>query len=182
MKKHLIILIISTCVYAQKHDLPQVEFNTIKVKTSKFYKQLGINDKKSLIVTAGNTRQFYDGSQNFLVYSNDGPVRKFTIDGKTNSVQEIFITIEQSEYYWQFLYTCLKDDTQQIDQQQFYGIKNNIIILDGSSDYFTIYQNKQSLDLNSYGSQAQITAKTTGWEQRQKLLDLIKKFDDAFNQ
>src|SRR5690349_16156121 len=102
MKYLLLILFCCTSTYAQQHKIPDIPFNMRARNKSDYYTTLVIKDKNALIVKAGNTG-YREVTQNFLVYSNKGPVRKFIL---TNGIetQEIAVTAEQSETYWQFLY------------------------------------------------------------------------------
>jgi hypothetical protein len=176
MKYLLLILLCCTSAYAQQHKIPDVPFNSVLKKKSEYFKTFDIKDRNALIVTAGTTG-YREVTQNFLVYSNKGPVRKFILTNRTE-VQEIAVTDEQQETYWQFLYNYFNGDL--IDREKLTGRKSTIVVLDGSWDYFIIYSKKKSYALNSHSSEVYINAKSDGWEERVKLLDLIKRFDEAF--
>lgn len=149
----MLLFLISTIACSQNYKIPEIPFSTVIRKRSDYYKLLDIKDKNALIVTAGNTRGFYGGIESFLVYNNKGLVRKFTLNNKTHTAQEIAVTIEQSELYWQFLYSYFTLNGK-------LNGKSSIVVLDGSTDYFTVYKIKESYTLNSYASETYITEKS----------------------
>lgn len=179
MKYLLLVLFCCTSAYAQRHKIPSIPFNMPARNKSDYYDKLGIKDKNALIVKAGNSKEYRNGKSNFLVYPNNGAVRKFTLNNKTDEVQEIAVTAEQSETYWQFLYDYFNSDL--IDREKLFDRKSTIITLDADSDFFVAYQNKKSYSLNSVASKTHIDAKSEGWEERVKLLNLIEDFQNVFS-
>jgi len=175
MKHLLLILLCCASAYAQ-HKIPDIPFNVPVHKRSEYYKTFDIKDKSAIIVTAGNSG-YRNEKQHFLVYSNKGPVRKFIIERA--EVQEISVTAEQSETYWQFLYSYFNADL--LDREKLSDRKSTIVVLDGSWDYFIVYSKKESYALNSHASETYIDAKSYGWEERVKLLKLIEEFQNVFS-
>jgi len=166
-------------VFAQKQQLPEIPFNWYKGKTSSLYKEHGIRDHNAIILNAGRRSAFGGGEDKFLVYYRKGNVRKFVQNTEDWSVKEVDVSAQEQTTYIQFLNDCVGKNWLDIDTGKL-RFSGNIIVLDGPSDYFTIYQDNKELIFYSNASDSFIDSKVEGWEERQKLLELIAKFNAVF--
>jgi len=75
------------------------------------------------------------------------------------------------------------DNNLTIDKQKLVdGMNTSLVVLDGSIDFFAVYQNKKELSFFSHASDIYIKEKVSGWEERQKLIDLIATFKTVFKE
>lgn len=188
MKALLIIFLIIICKTGYSQDNQEVKslknidipFNTYTIKVSEYYKLLGIRDKSAIIVSGGRNSSFGGNNYKFLVFFKNGLVRKFTIDTSNDKVIEARLSTQQAETYKQFLNDCV-NKWLDIDAGKLFQRERSIVVLDGPSDHFYIYQGNKKVAFNSYASDTYIENKYVGWAEKQKLKDLIERFILTFD-
>lgn len=191
MRPILFFLLSFTAMHSQIKDLPEIPFNWYgSTMLNRQFKELKIKDKKAIIVTAGKTGMYHSTTQRYLVFYPDGIVRKIsTVSNERKSrIKDYPLTSEQQQYYREYLKKVLADKEVLADISKFSYIfkskeekqKHTTIVLDGYSDFFEIYQDEKLLHLTSDNSAHFIYKKAAGWEERVKIVELVKSFNEAF--
>ncbi|MES2486956.1 MAG: hypothetical protein V4581_13555 [Bacteroidota bacterium] len=175
----LLFLTCSLTAFSQEYKIPELQDDTIISTNSDYYSTLGITDRNAMIITAGNTGTFEHVLSRFIVYFKDGTVKKFTIHNSSGTVTELAVQPGEKARYVQFLNTCVTDERLQLDRILLTG--GSFTVPNGTTDYFTVYHAGKALYLSSYASAIYIEHKAPGWQERQKLVDLIKTFEALFN-
>lgn len=181
-----LILFLNSILYSQEFNVSKVPFNYYTGKKSDYYKELKIKHKDAIIFTAGNTS---DKIEKFIVYNKNGSIEKLVLKKYTDSLITIPVSSDEAIMIKNFINDCIEKRWIYIDSEQVNTSKINadgsnkdgVIIIDGYDDYFNIYQNDKQLILSSYATHTFIENRYYGWQERQKLLNLIEKFNAIFD-
>lgn len=125
------------------------------------------------------------------VQVKDGKIMRFNIYQPSNSEMKTKVKrkrVKQKEYdqYWNHLKNCLAEKKHHINKSQLNIIKKPgkekgtmlvKSISDGTTYHFGIYQDKNYVANSSYSPKSFIEDKFPGFEERQKLVDLIAGFE-----
>lgn len=172
------LLLLCTAAFAQHKGLPAIPYNTYNNEVADYYDELRVTDKSALIMTAGSHGTYTNTTRKFIVYYSNGKVKKYQ-QAQDNTVTEIPVTTDEAVALRDFLFT---NDWNAIDANKLREPKNKtVVVLDGSSDYFTIYQGSKELSLYSRNTSSHIERRLEGWEHRVKLLGLIARFKTFFD-
>jgi len=175
----LLLLTCSLSAFSQEYKIPELQYDTIVSSQNDYYSTLGISDRNAMIITAGNTGTFEHVLSRFIVYFKDGTVKKFTIHNRSGTVTELAVQPGEKARYVQFLNNWVTDERLQLERILLTGA--SFTVPNGTTDYFTVYHAGKALHLSSYASAIYIEHKEPGWQERQKLLDLIDNFEALFN-
>ena len=191
MKKvlvHLLILI-PLISFSQNWKIPKIDWEG-EIE-NKYVELLKLTDSNSLIVKIGTSSYWSKGlSSDFIVYQNDGTVKRFVVfqpysnESKTE-IKHKRIAKKDYPYYWNHLNSCIEKKTYKIDKSKLNitekegekkGTVESMIISDGVNYHFWICQGKNYIAYGSYAPITYIKNKYPGYEERQKLVDLIDGF------
>ncbi|WP_299255901.1 hypothetical protein [uncultured Aquimarina sp.] len=197
MKKTLLIillLIFSVNLFSQNFKIPKIDWEG-KTETENIYANLlKLKDRNSLIVKIGYSTSFAEGqSSEFIVYQNDGSVKRFvaynlhSTEFKTK-IKRKRIKKKEHKYYWKYLNNCIKEKKYKIEKNKLNITKKKgeekgkatlttMYISHTVNYHFWIVQGENYIAYGSTSPKAYIDSKFPGYEERQKLVDLINGFE-----
>tara|TARA_R100000935_G_C2762834_1_gene134352 strand:+ start:46 stop:648 length:603 start_codon:yes stop_codon:yes gene_type:complete len=194
MKKSLayLLILVPLIGFSQDWKIPQMNWHG-KTETENVYIDLlNLKDGNSLIVKVGYSSYWSKGiNSEFIVYQNDGKVKRYIVyqpnstDLKTKIKRK---RIKKTEYkfYWNHLLDIANNKMFQIDKSKLNiitkpaeekGMVISMSISDGTNYHFQITQGKNYIAYASYEPKSFIEDEFTGWEERQKLVDLMNGFE-----
>lgn len=188
MKKLLLLFIFISCnVFSQEFTLPEVKFH--KDTLNSYARLLNLKDSHALILKVGYTNYWYGGtSSDFVVYNNDGTIEKyktFLSFKAENTVKKIKVPKRKYVYYKQFITECVTDNLFDIDTTKLNiqtvtdenGITQSMTVHDATNISFELIKDNQYSKFESYAPELYIESKAIGYEEREKLVNLVNKFE-----
>ena len=189
--KRLILLyfILSyTTILAQEFKIPEIKFQNETEKPNLYIELLKLKDNKSLIIKTSKTSYWIKGTtSNFIVYQNDGKIKKFILDSK-NKIKRKAVKKRDYSRYWNLLnklnseskFELIKEQLNITSKPSENGNEITLVISDGYTLSFEIcFENKYSC-YSSSNPNSFIEKEFPGYTERQKLVDLIQEFDNLF--
>lgn len=159
-------------------------------KIQKTIEQAKIEDEKDIIINTKLERGWGGSETEIIVYRKNGTVNRYKdydqifADGKR---KEEYKRISETELknYWDFLNDCIKNKRFEIKAgllnitkkpiEKGSGSSEFIQVEDGTEYSIEIIQGKEFITYTSYAPETYIQNKYPGYEERQKLLDLISE-------
>jgi hypothetical protein len=190
--------------FSQDSLIPKIEWEGVLDSTNQYVDLLKVKDNNSLIVKWSITGdQEIGSSTNYVVFLNNRKVKKYfiynlrteTLKPKINRKK---IKKREYEFYWALLNKCILEKKLHIEESQL-NIerrrsakeidKENGTILEiieggvshGSDYHFNIFQGKKYITFHSFAPEYYIEEKFPGFEERQKLVDLMNEFQDLID-
>ena len=187
-------LLINVVVFGQDFKIPEIKFQNKSETQNVYIDFLNLSDENSLIVKASYASYWYNGTiSNFIVYQNDGTILKFNVfypyeKNKQISIRRKAIKKRHLKYYWQFLFECVQRNEFQIDKSKLNitskpvgnGMVEESHVNDAVDETFEIAQKTEYSAFSSYAAEIYIEKKFPGFEERQKLVDLMRKFEKLY--
>ena len=174
----------------------KIEFEGKTGGINQYIDLLKIRDSNALILKVGYSSYWSKGfKSNVIVYLTNGTVEKFEIFEPSSPTEKIKIKRgkikkREYEYYWDFLTKSSKENRFKIDKSKLNITKKpdpeneeyflSKSISDGVSYYFEIYQKDHFIAYQSYEPQSYIKDKYPGFEERQKLVDIMNNIERLF--
>lgn len=194
MKKNLvyILLLIPIISFSQNWTIPKIDWQGETETENNYVDLLKLKDRNSLIIKISYSSYWTKGQNSeFIVYQNDGKVLKFivyqpnSIELKTK-IKRKRIKKKEYEYYWSHLYKIIQENKYIIDKSKLNIVEKKgeekgtvvrKVVSDGSNYSFWICQEKNYIAYGSYSPKSFIEDKFPGWNERQKLVDLMNGFE-----
>ena len=193
----LILLFINLICYSQDFKIPKIEFNEISEKDNSIINLLNLKDKNSLIVKIGFQSYWFGGIQSSLVvFQNDGNIIKFKVFFPNDSLKKIRICKKRikkkkAENYWKFIKSVAEKNKLNIDKSKLnierikyedgtvlkYSTRSDCV-----DESFEIIQGNKKTYYSTYDALFQIEQKNEGFEERQKLVNLINEVENLIKQ
>ncbi len=183
----------SISLNAQDYKIPAIEFES-KSETPNFTNLLGINDPNCLIMSIGYSGYWQNGTiSKFVVFQNDGKILKYDIYFKNGLdkpiVKKRSLIKKKYKFYWEFLSNHFTKGSFKIDNSKLnIEVKpeeenrvSTLVISDGTLYNFNIYQNVNYISYSSYSPESYIERKFPGYEERQKLVNLVTEFEELYD-
>lgn len=190
------LLFLNLACYSQDFKIPKIEFEKINESQNLFIKLLNLKDENSLIVKIGFQSYWYGGiHSNLIVFQNDGKVLRYNVffpndNSKKIKISKKRVNKEKNVDYWEFIKTVAEENKLNIDKS-----KLNIEVIqtdEGALKYsmrsdcvdesFEIIQGNKITYFSTYDSLYQIEHKNAGFEERQKLVNLINEVEILIQQ
>ena len=199
MKKIIVYLLILVPLasFSQTWQIPEVDWEGKTETENNYVDLLKLKDRNSLIVKIGYSSYWTKGQNSeFIVYQNDGKVKRFVVyqpnsAGLKTKISRKRIKKKEHQYYWNHLKKIIKENNYLIDKsrlniQEKKGEKEGTVITqiisDGADYSFWICQGNNYIAYGSYEPEIFIENKYPGWEERQKLVDLMTGFEKLTEQ
>ena len=99
----LYFILSHSTILAQEFKIPEIKFQSETEKPNLYVELLKLKDNKSLIIkTSISSHWTEETTSNFIVYQNDGKIKKFTLDSKGKIKCK---SVKRREYssYWNLL-------------------------------------------------------------------------------
>lgn len=194
MKNFLLIFLFCICVpsaVSQEYKIPAIEFDG-KYERPNYIEILKLKDTNSLIMSIGYSRYWHDGNSKFIVFQTDGKILKHYVSFKNLLEKPIlkkkFIAKRKRKFYWKFLNDNFTANKFRIDKSKLNinektenGKTSMMIFSHGSYCNFNIYQNENYTSYSSYSPEAFIREKFPGYEEREKLVQLVTEFEELYD-
>lgn len=194
MNKFLIhiLILIPFISFSQSFQIPEIDWQGKTQTENNYVELLKLKDKNSLIVKIGYSSYWTKGlNSEFIVYQNDGKIKRFIVYQPNSAelktkIKRKKIKKKEYQYYWSYLIDCIKEDKFKIDKSKLNitekkgeetGTFVTKIISDGANYHFQICQGKNYIAYGSYSPESFIEDKYPGWEERKKLVDLMRGFE-----
>ncbi|TNJ40880.1 hypothetical protein KFZ70_15025 [Tamlana fucoidanivorans] len=195
MKKVIVYLLILVPLnsFSQNWQIPEIKWEEKTETENNYVDLLKIKDRNSLIVKIGYSSYWIKGQNSeFIVYQNDGKVKRFVVYQPNSAelktkIKRKGIKKKDYQYYWNHLNKIIQENDYIIDKSKLNidekkgeeeGTVVTKIISDGVDYSFWICQGKNYIAYGSYSPKSFIEDKFPGWEERQKLVDLINGFEN----
>lgn len=188
----VLLLVFSGYSFCQEINIAKIDWEG-KTKTENDYVELlDLKDKNALIVKVGYSSYMEkDQDSEFIVYQNDGKVKRFTVYKSTSTdfktkVLKRKVKSKHYGHYWNYLQECVTENKFKIDKSKLNitekeGKKRralqNISLKDGANYHFQVYQGKNYISYGSHEPEAYIENEYPGFEERKKLVDLMNGFE-----
>ena len=183
----------SISLIAQEYKIPEIEFES-KSETPDFTNLLGLNDPNCLIMSIGFSGYWQNGTiSKHVVLQNDGKILKYNVYFKNGLEKPIVkkrnLNKNKYKFYWEFLSNhftkgSFKIDNSKLNIEEKPEEENRVstlVISDGTEYNFKIYQNVNYISYSSYSPEAFIERKFPGYEERQKLVNLVAEFEELYD-
>tara|TARA_R110001606_G_scaffold156824_1_gene299700 strand:- start:455 stop:1075 length:621 start_codon:yes stop_codon:yes gene_type:complete len=201
MKKIIVylLILIPLISFSQNWQIPEIDWEGKTETENNYVDLLKLKDRNSLIIKIGYSSFWTKGTNSeFIVFKNNGKVKKFvvyqpnSIENKTK-IKRKRIKKKDYKYYWECLNNCVQENKFQINKSKLNitekerkTIENGIEIVtvernsinDGTNYHFQICQGKNYKAYGSYAPTIYIENKYPGYEEREKLIDLMNKFEE----
>jgi hypothetical protein len=188
----LLLLFFNLLCYSQEFKIPKFEFNEKTENQNSYIKLLNLKDENSLIIKIGFQCYWYGGiHSNIIIFQNDGKILRYDVFFPNDSLKKIKINKkrikkEKIENYWKLIIKIAEDNKLNIDNSKLNieRIKTDEGILkystrsDSVDESFEIIQGNKYTYFSSYDPLYQIEQKNAGFEERQKLVDLINEVEN----
>ncbi|MFB9080419.1 hypothetical protein ACFFLS_19995 [Flavobacterium procerum] len=193
-KIHLIILLfLKSVCYSQDFKIPEIEFQEIGDKQNPYVKLLNLKDENSLIIKIGFESYWAGGiHSNLIVFQNDGNVVRYNVFFPKDNLKKIEISKkrikkEKIPDFWILINSVAKENKLNIDKDKLnierieyedgtvlkYSTRSDCV-----DESFEITQGNKKTYFSSYDPLYQIKQKNSGFEERQKLVDLIDEVEN----
>ena len=193
----IILLFINLICYSQDFKIPKIEFNEISEKDNSYINLYNLKDKNSLIVKIGFQSYWFGGIHTSLVvFQNDGNIIKFKVFFSNDSLKKIRISKKRikkkkAENYWKFIKSVAEKNKLNIDKSKLnierikyedgtvlkYSTRSDCV-----DESFEIIQGNKKTYFSTYDALFQIEQKNEGFEERQKLVNLINEVENLIKQ
>lgn len=198
MKKinFIILLFFNLVCYSQNFEIPKIEFKEVSEKQNSYIKLLNLKDENSLIVKIGFQSYWFGGiHSNLVIFQNDGNILRYNVFFPNDSLRKIKISkkrIKKEEIadYWKLIKSIAENNKLNIDKSKLNieriqtdeGIIKYSTRSDCVDESFEITQGNKSTYFSSYDPLYQIEQKNSGFEERQKLVNLINEVEKLIKQ
>lgn len=189
----LFIVTLSTMIgFSQNSMIPEMVWNGISQNENQYVELLNLKDRNSLIVRVAYSSYWNKGlSGPYIIYQNDGKIKRYNVFQPTDSdlktkIKRKRVRKKDFEKYWDYLNNCISEKKFQINKSQLNvnakpgkeeGTSLVKSISDGATYHFSIYQGKNYIAYASYEPKSFIEDEYPGFEERQKLVDLMAGFE-----
>ena len=188
----LVLLFLNLVCYSQEFKIPKFEFKEKSEKQNSYIKLLNLKDENSLIIKIGFQSYWYGGiHSNLIIFQNDGKVLRYDMFFPNDSLNKIKIhkkriKKEKIENYWKLIIKIAEENKLNIDNHKLNierietdeGILKYSTRTDCVDESFEIIQGHKFTYFSSYDPLYQIEQKNAGFEERQKLVDLINEVEN----
>ena len=185
-----LLILVPLIGFSQDWKIPKIDWHGQTETENVYIDLLKLKDRNSLIVKVGYSSYWSKGiNLEFIVYQNDGKVKRYIVyqPNSTNlktKIKHKRIKKAEYKYYWNYLNDCVIKNKLKIDksklnitQKEEKGTVVVMSISDGANYHFQITQGKNYIAYSSYEPKSFIEDKFPGWEERQKLVDLMNGFE-----
>lgn len=190
------LLFLNFICFSQEFKIPKIDFKEINEIQNPYIKLLNLKDENSLILKIGFQCYWFNGTNsNLIVFQNNGDVLRYDVFFPNDSLKKIKIKKRRIKKgriqdYWNCIYKIALENKIDIDKSQLNieRIKTDDGILkfstrsDSVDESFEITQRNEFTYLSSYDPLYQIEQKNTGFEERQKLVDLINEIENLIKE
>lgn len=189
----IILLFVLGEMHAQNFEIPSITWQHTDSAVNFHVDFLKLKDADALIVKIGYSSYWTKGQNSeFIVYQNDGKVLRFLVyqpnspELKTK-IKRKRIKKKRYKYYWAYLQACIRTHKINIDTSKLNitsrkgkeeGTQESMHVSDGANYFLQICQGKNYITYQSYSPESYIRAKYPGYEERQKLVDLMNGFEE----
>ncbi len=188
----IILLFFNLICYSQESEIPKIEFKEKSENKNLYIKLLNLQDENSIIVKIGFQSYWYGGiHSNLIIFQNNGKILRYDVFFPNDSLKKITINKkrikkDKIEDYWQFIQTVALENKLNIDNSKLNierietdeGVLKYSTRSDCVDESFEIIQGDQFTYFSSYDPLYQIEQKNAGFEERQKLVNLINEVEN----
>lgn len=193
--KYLLLYFFTICpviICAQNSKIKEIQFEGIAIEENSYTEILKLKDQNALIIQIGySSYPIRVLDSDVIVYLNNGKVELYKITESVENEVEAKVKkvkIKKNNYlqYWSFLNTCITQKKFNIDKAKlnFEDKENSTLALatsGGQTYHFNVYQNKKYINYSSFAPKISISQKYPGFEEKQRLVDLMEGFEDIIN-
>ena len=193
MKNYFLLFLLSTFTsFSQEFIFPKIDFKSTSEKPNSYVELLNLEDKNSLILKTSYSSYWYgDTFFYFLVFQSNGKVSKYEYKLSVNKKIKIVkkkISKKNYKFYWDFLNNCLNENLFDIDYTQLNivhkpktgNLVETMTVSDGLQQSFEISKLNEYSAFTTYAADSYIEKKYPGYEERQKLVNLMAKFSFVY--
>tara|TARA_R110002050_G_scaffold109796_3_gene221144 strand:- start:15999 stop:16550 length:552 start_codon:yes stop_codon:yes gene_type:complete len=179
-------------ICSQNSQIKEIKFEGKTPEENKYTEILKLKDQNALIIQIGYSSYPIKGlDSDLIVYLNNGQVKLYKLSESVEAELEPNIKrvrIKKNEYqrYWKCLNTCISKEKFKIDKAKLnFENKENatlpLAISGGQTYHFRLYQNKKYTTYSSFAPKVYISLKSPGFEEKQRLVDLMEGFENMIN-
>lgn len=190
MKKIILLFLIFfvSISFAQETKIPEIKYEGEFDSPNNYITLLKLKDEKSLIIKISFSNYWFNGTiSEFIVYQNDGKILKYTADVK-NKIKRKSLKKKNYFVYWDVLNKCIREKKFEIQKNQLNitskpsenGVTQHLSVSDGTNETFELWQENKYIVYSSQSPLTYINEKYLGYQERQKLVDLIEEFSTLF--
>ncbi|WP_143017586.1 hypothetical protein [Kriegella aquimaris] len=194
MKKLLLYFFIFSpmIICSQNSQIKEIKFEGKSTEENKYIEILKLKDRNALIIQIGYSSYPIKGlDSDLIVYLNNGQVKLYKVSESVGSELKPKIKrgrLKKNEYsrYWKFLNTCISKEKFKIDKAKL-NLENKenttlpLAISAGQTYHFRLHQNKKYTIYSSFAPKIYISLKSQGFEEMQRLVDLMEGFKNMIN-
>jgi hypothetical protein len=189
MKKITLLFFIfyTSISVAQKTKIPEIKYEGEFDSPNNYITLLKLKDEKSLIIKISFSNYWLKGTiSEFIVYQNDGKVLKYISDVK-NKIKRKSLKKKNYFIYWDLLNKCIGEKKIEIQKNQLNitskpseNGETQLSVSDGTNETFELWKENKYIVYSSQSPLTYINEKYPGYQERQKLVDLIEEFSTLF--
>ncbi len=187
-----LLAIVSLPAFSQTDTIPQFNWMGEMNGENLYTKLFKLKDHNSFIVKISYASFWIkDRTAEFIVYQNNGKVKRFSVlyprgHNAKPIVNRKKIKKKDYAYYWKYLEECSLNNAFDIDasllnlkfkKEEKEGATITTVIKDGTTYHLQFVQGVNYSNYRSYEPEIYIKKRSSGWEERQKLVDLITGFE-----
>ncbi|QLG44288.1 hypothetical protein [Costertonia aggregata] len=185
----IVYVMFSIIGFSQPYTIQKIEFKGKGETKNEYIEMLKLKDDNALVIVMGDSKFSTLQDLNCIVYLNNGQVERYELTNVKRKIRVKKKRVSKNGYdrYWKFLNSCIQENRFEFDEKKLSGINEdgsiiNIGISGGTTKHFALYQNKDYAEYSSFSPNIFIHGKTYGFEEKQKLLNLIDEFENLRKQ
>lgn len=183
----LFYIFFTSITLAQEAKIPVIKFEGEFDSPNNYITLLKLKDEKSIIIKISSSNYWLKGMiSEFIVYQTDGKVLKYISDVK-NKIKRKSLKKKKYFLYWDLLNKCIGEKKFEIQKNQLNitskpseNGETQLSVSDGTNETFELWQENKYIVYSSQSPQTYINEKYLGYQERQKLVDLIEEFSTLF--
>ena len=188
-----ILILIPILGFSQNWTIPTIDWQGETETKNTYVDLLKLKDQNSLIIRIAYSSYRTKGQNSeFIVYQNDGKVLRFNVFQPNSTelktkIKRKRISKKEYEQYWNHLNDIVQGNKYLIDKSKLNitekkgeeeGTMITMSVSDGANYSFSMCQGKNYLAYGSYSPITFIESEFPGWQERQKLVDLMNGFEE----
>ena len=170
----------SIVTFSQEYQIPEIDFHGETENQNVYVNLLKIKDPQALFLKIEHSDH-----AKFIVFLNNGKIRQFEVITSNGigkkKIRQNRVKSKHYKFYWEFLYNSLNNDRFIIQKEELNKNDKSIgnrqaltlEVSDGTNYSLELTQDKKFLAYSTYEPEAYIKNKVNGFQERQKLMNLI---------
>lgn len=186
------MLLFNFICFSQEFKIPQIEFKEKNKSQNPYINLLNLKDENSLILKIGFQSYWYGGiHSNLIVFQNNGEILRYDMFFPNDSLKKVKIKKKKIpkiriQDYWNCIHKIVAENKINIDKNLLNiervetdeGFLKVSTRSDSVDESFEITQKDKFTYFSTYDPLYQISQKNPGFEERQKLVDLINEIEN----